>query len=170
MRGSGSLVPEDLRIVSALTEGRSVDYVTKPAAGGAIVAVLEAMGHPQSVEEARNIGAWLESRLHLALTQLGDDMYGNGRLSRTMADLLLVQQGAERFSWGAGDNLIADGNARQAYLDALRAADAGRSIAHAVPLTKDAPSTSFDARSGWAPSRRWTASTRHLPDSRAAIA
>lgn len=30
---------------------------------------------------------------------------GNGRLSRTIADLLLVQHGAERFTWGAG-NLI----------------------------------------------------------------
>jgi Fic-DOC domain mobile mystery protein B len=49
---------------------------------------------------------------------------GNGRLSRTMADLLLVQHGADRFTWGSGTNLVADGDARQAYLDALRAADA----------------------------------------------
>lgn len=47
---------------------------------------------------------------------------GNGRLSRTLADLLLVQHGAPRFSWGAG-NLIADGEVRQHYLAALRAAD-----------------------------------------------
>jgi len=49
---------------------------------------------------------------------------GNGRLSRTMADLLLAQQSAGRFSWGAGTNLVEGGDARQAYLDALRAADA----------------------------------------------
>lgn len=48
---------------------------------------------------------------------------GNGRLSRTAADLLLVQQGAPRFSWGAG-NLVADGDVRQGYLAALRATDA----------------------------------------------
>ena len=48
---------------------------------------------------------------------------GNGRLSRTAADLLLVQKGASRFSWGAG-NLLADGDVRQRYLAALRAADA----------------------------------------------
>jgi Fic-DOC domain mobile mystery protein B len=48
---------------------------------------------------------------------------GNGRLSHTAADLLLVQQGAPRFSWGAG-NLVADGDVRQRYLAALRAADA----------------------------------------------
>lgn len=47
---------------------------------------------------------------------------GNGRLSRTYADLLLVQHGAQRFSWGAG-SLIAEGEVRQRYLDALRAAD-----------------------------------------------
>ncbi|MDT3737296.1 MAG: mobile mystery protein B [Denitratisoma sp.] len=47
---------------------------------------------------------------------------GNGRLSRTMADLLLVQHGEPRFSWGAG-NLVADGEVRQRYLAALRAAD-----------------------------------------------
>lgn len=47
---------------------------------------------------------------------------GNGRLSRTSADLLLVQHGAERFSWGA-DNLVAEGEVRKRYLDALRAAD-----------------------------------------------
>lgn len=48
---------------------------------------------------------------------------GNGRLSRTLADLLLVQHGAPRFTWGAG-NLVADGDVRQCYITALRAADA----------------------------------------------
>ena len=47
---------------------------------------------------------------------------GNGRFSRTIADLLLVQHGAQRFTWGAG-NLVAEGEVRQRYLDALRAAD-----------------------------------------------
>lgn len=48
---------------------------------------------------------------------------GNGRFSRTIADLLLVQHGAERFTWGA-DNLVADGDVRRRYIDALQAADA----------------------------------------------
>lgn len=48
---------------------------------------------------------------------------GNGRLSRTLADLLLVQHGAERFTWGAGADLVTEGDVRQRYLDALRAAD-----------------------------------------------
>lgn len=68
-------------IVSEIVEGRSVDFVTVPAAGGQIVSVLES-AQPQPAEEARNVGAWLESRLHLAWTQLGDEMYGDGRLTR----------------------------------------------------------------------------------------
>ena len=48
---------------------------------------------------------------------------GNGRFSRTIADLLLVQHGAERFTWGAS-NLVTEGDVRQRYLHALRAADA----------------------------------------------
>lgn len=68
-------------IVSQLVEGRSVDFVTKAAAGGSILSVLES-AQAQHADEARNVGGWLESRLHLALTQLGDEMYGDGRLSR----------------------------------------------------------------------------------------
>lgn len=49
---------------------------------------------------------------------------GNGRHSRTIADLLLVQQSAARFSWGAGD-LAHVGEDRQLYLHALRRADEG---------------------------------------------
>ncbi len=49
---------------------------------------------------------------------------GNGRLSRTMADLLLAREGSQRFSWGAGTDLVAEGDTRRAYIDSLRAADA----------------------------------------------
>jgi Fic-DOC domain mobile mystery protein B len=48
---------------------------------------------------------------------------GNGRLSRTAADLLLVERGARRFTWGA-TNLVRENDTRLAYLSALRAADA----------------------------------------------
>lgn len=67
-------------IVERIEAGRSVDFVTTPAAGGAIISVLEAVGNP--VAEAANLGAWLESRLHLALTTYADEMYGDGRLTR----------------------------------------------------------------------------------------
>lgn len=68
-------------VVSSIAAGRSVDFVTTPAAGGAIMSVFES-ARQRAAAEARNVGAWLESRLHLALTQLGDDMYGDGRLTR----------------------------------------------------------------------------------------
>ncbi len=68
-------------LVTSIAEGRSVDFVTVPAAGGAILSVIESVQRRQAVE-ARNVGAWIESRLHLNLTQIGDDLYGDGRLTR----------------------------------------------------------------------------------------
>jgi hypothetical protein len=68
-------------VVNTIEQGRSVDFVTKPAAGGALLDVLEAV-QAGKVAEARSVGTWLESRLHLALTQYADDMYGDGRLTR----------------------------------------------------------------------------------------
>ena len=35
-----------------------------------------------TILEASNMGDWLESRLHLRLTELADDMFGDGRLTR----------------------------------------------------------------------------------------
>lgn len=67
-------------IITALTEGISVDFVTRAGRGGQIVEVLESAR--REVAEARNIGHWLESRLHLALTQFGDDMFGDGQVTR----------------------------------------------------------------------------------------
>jgi Fic-DOC domain mobile mystery protein B len=65
----------------------------------------------------------IAARFHHRLVSIHPFANGNGRLARTMTDLLLVQNGAERFTWGAGD-LVPEGSARQRYLDALRAADA----------------------------------------------
>ena len=78
------------RIITEIKSGRSVDFVTTPGAGGAIVQVFESAGsgklpNPEMIKqlkEARNIGEWLESRLHLTLTQIADDMFGEGRLNR----------------------------------------------------------------------------------------
>jgi hypothetical protein len=68
-------------IVSSIEQGRSVDFVTKPAAGGAILAILESV-QTGKLDEAASVGTYLESRLHLALTQYADDMYADGRLTR----------------------------------------------------------------------------------------
>ncbi len=65
----------------------------------------------------------MAARFHHRLTWIHPFPNGNGRFSRTMADLLLVQNDAPRFRWGAG-NLIAMGDVRRRYIDALHAADA----------------------------------------------
>jgi hypothetical protein len=66
-------------IISRLVEGLSVDFVTKAGRGGKVLEVLESA---RTVTEKRNVGQWIESRLHLALTELGDELYGDGRMSR----------------------------------------------------------------------------------------
>jgi hypothetical protein len=81
-------------------EGRSVDFVTVPAAGGAVISVLEAVGE-RPVVEAANLGAWLESRLHLALTTYADEMYGDGRLTRPERIVLSNAIGDGLQSWTA---------------------------------------------------------------------
>jgi Fic-DOC domain mobile mystery protein B len=61
-------------------------------------------------------------RFHHRLVSIHPFPNGNGRLSRMAADLLIVQLGGERFSWGRG-NLIAISDLRKRYVEALRAAD-----------------------------------------------
>lgn len=66
-------------LITSLTEASSVDFVTAAGAGGKVVALLESA---RDLKEARNVGTWLESRIHLAFTQLSDDMFGDGQLTR----------------------------------------------------------------------------------------
>ena len=47
---------------------------------------------------------------------------GNGRHARLMADVLAKLKGRPEFSWGGAD-IVAQGDIRQGYIDALRAAD-----------------------------------------------
>lgn len=81
----------------------------------------------QDVEAQVQHGAWhldeIAARFHHRLVFIHPFPNGNGRFSRTMADLLLVQNGKDRFTWGAED-LNRDGEVRDRYLSALRAADA----------------------------------------------
>jgi Fic-DOC domain mobile mystery protein B len=61
-------------------------------------------------------------RFHHRLVWIHPFPNGNGRLSRIAADLLIVQLGGQRFSWGRG-SLIAIRDLRARYVAALRAAD-----------------------------------------------
>ena len=65
----------------------------------------------------------IAARLSHRLVAIHPFANGNGRLSRTFADLILVENGARRFTWGAA-NLVSESDAREKYLAALRAADA----------------------------------------------
>lgn len=70
-------------IINRIVAVESVDFVTAAGRGGAIVSLLEsARTRPTSLAEARNVGAWLEARLHTRFTEMADDMYGGGRLTR----------------------------------------------------------------------------------------
>lgn len=64
------------------------------------------------------------TRFHHQLVLVLPFPNGNGRHARLMTDVLLQQQGSARFSWGER-SLVAAGTARQSYISALRAADAG---------------------------------------------
>jgi Fic-DOC domain mobile mystery protein B len=64
----------------------------------------------------------LAVRLHHRLVAIHPFPNGNGRHSRLMADLLVERLGATPFSWG-GRSLADQGDLRQRYIAALRAAD-----------------------------------------------
>ena len=59
---------------------------------------------------------------------------GNGRFSRLVGDLLAQQLGQPRFSWGS-TNLVDPNETRQAYLAALRAADA-HNLEHLIAFAR----------------------------------
>lgn len=65
------------RIIEGLAHVQSVDWVTKAGRGGKVLALAE-----HAIAEARNVGQWVESRIHRDFTVLADDMAGEGRLTR----------------------------------------------------------------------------------------
>jgi len=64
----------------------------------------------------------IAARFHHRLVSIHPFPNGNGRFSRTMTDLLLAREGAERFAWGA--DLDREGKVRTHYIASLQAADA----------------------------------------------
>jgi Fic-DOC domain mobile mystery protein B len=67
----------------------------------------------------------LAVRFHHGLVAIHPFPNGNGRVSRELADLLVVSLGGERFSWGAELAGEEPAEARRLYIEALRAADGG---------------------------------------------
>jgi len=80
-----------------------------------------------------NTRYWLENktfptdesllRFHHQLTRIHPFANGNGRHARMIADVVAVKYGRAEFTWGAGKDLVAQGDARGRYLAALRALD-----------------------------------------------
>ncbi len=80
-----------------------------------------------------NMRYWLEHRsfaqdelalrFHHGLVVIHPFANGNGRWSRLAADILVVQLGGARFSWGSGANLQQPGADRDSYIAALKQAD-----------------------------------------------
>ncbi len=64
-------------------------------------------------------------RLHHGLTWIHAFPNGNGRHARLIADLLIVQQGGARFSWGMHQNLQKASSVRKQYIESLKLADHG---------------------------------------------
>lgn len=79
-----------------------------------------------------DVRAWLEYntyspdeiavRLHHRLVQIHPFANGNGRHSRLMSDLLVMQLGRPRFTWGSVQ-LRDPSELRRSYIEALRATD-----------------------------------------------
>ncbi len=64
-------------------------------------------------------------RFHHRLVFIHPFPNGNGRHARLMADLLIIQQGYPRFSWGMHQNLYTPNPVRKQYIKALQLADRG---------------------------------------------
>ena len=64
-------------------------------------------------------------RFHHRLVSIHPFPNGNGRHARLIADVLIEQLGAPRFSWGGSSNLVEASILRQRYISALQQADRG---------------------------------------------
>jgi Fic-DOC domain mobile mystery protein B len=82
-----------------------------------------------------NVRYWLEHKTfpvdecllrlhHQLVSKIHPFPNGNGRHARMITDVAAVKFGQTEFTWGAGKDLVAEGDARTAYLAALRALDA----------------------------------------------
>lgn len=68
-------------IITSITSAESVDYVTRPAAGGRVLSLIEAV-RDHRLEEARNAAHWLEAHIHRSFTDVADRLFAEGHLSR----------------------------------------------------------------------------------------
>lgn len=96
---------------------RSIEYWEIPAA------VHQVLVDTRSWIECRTYPPdEIAVRFHHRLVQIHPFPNGNGRHSRLMADLLIMELGGERFSWGS-EQVETAGEVRERYIMALQAAN-----------------------------------------------
>lgn len=80
--GDGDIeMREGQKTVTHLAHVNSVDWVTRAGRGGKVLErLLESARQP--VQEARNVGHYIESRMHNDFTDHADRMFGDGHLTR----------------------------------------------------------------------------------------
>jgi Fic-DOC domain mobile mystery protein B len=61
---------------------------------------------------------------HQLVSKIHPFANGNGRHARMITDVVAVKHGRPEFTWGSGQNLVQERDARSQYLAALRALDA----------------------------------------------
>jgi Fic-DOC domain mobile mystery protein B len=64
-------------------------------------------------------------RLHQRLASIHPWTNGNGRHARLLADIVVASHGEEPLTWGSGPQYAGTGSAREGYIEAIKAADAG---------------------------------------------
>ena len=103
---------------------------TEKNLGWEVARITEGMRN--AFDDAR---AWLEFstyplheaavRLHHRLVVVHPWPNGNGRHSRLIADIMIAACKGEELTWGSRGNLVAIGDARRRYIEAIKHADAG---------------------------------------------
>ena len=77
------------------------------------------------VEHRVDVVDLIAIRFHHRLVSIHPFPNGNGRHARLIADVLIEQLGAPRFSWGGSSSLANASGLRQQYIAALQRADRG---------------------------------------------
>ncbi|MEA5473257.1 mobile mystery protein B [Synechococcus sp. CCY9201] len=77
------------------------------------------------VEHRVDVVDLIAIRFHHRLVSIHPFPNGNGRHARLIADALIEQLGAPRFSWGSSSSLVNASALRQQYISALQRADRG---------------------------------------------
>lgn len=80
--------------LNAAMSGDEIDKALKYVKKADDMKQAEVVAEGLTLQEKANLAEWLESRLHLSLTQIADDMFGSGNLNRSERKVLSGAIGA----------------------------------------------------------------------------